>query len=318
LQDRQAQGLEVRDVECLAGDASDRSYYRVFLDEGSLVLSLMPTPFEPESLSFLDVARLFAEIPVRIPAIHHVSGEEGILLLEDLGDDLLQGVVKEASSGRKRELYREAISILARLQRRGSELRNGDYLPYRLAFDEEKLRTELEFFARHFLSGFRGASLRAEDLEVLDGAFLRIASDLACLPRVLCHRDYHVRNLMVVEGELVVIDFQDARMGPASYDLVSLLRDSYAEHDPEFVTEMREEFRRVSGGVDIEGQFDLMSLQRNLKALGTFGYQVSARKNDVYRQYVNGTLQLVRDNLMRNRKWDDLRGVLANYLPEIA
>jgi aminoglycoside/choline kinase family phosphotransferase len=187
-----------------------------------------------------------------------------------------------------------------------------------LAFDEEKLRAELEFFADHFLSGFRGALLRAVEREVLEGAFLRIALDLARFPRVLCHRDYHARNLMVVEDELAVIDFQDARMGPASYDLVSLLRDSYVEHDPDFVTEMKEEFRRVSGGVDIEGQFDLMSLQRNLKALGTFGYQVSERKNDVYRQYVSATLKLVRDNLVRNRQWGDLHGVLANYLPEIA
>jgi aminoglycoside/choline kinase family phosphotransferase len=123
---------------------------------------------------------------------------------------------------------------------------------------------------------------------------------------------------MVLDGELAVIDFQDARMGPATYDLVSLLRDSYLEHDPDFEAEMREEFRCVSDGVEIEGQFDAMSLQRNLKALGTFGYQISVKANDVYRQYVPMTLGLVRDNLYRDRSWVDLHKVLANHLPEIA
>jgi aminoglycoside/choline kinase family phosphotransferase len=277
----------------------------------------MPSPFDPESFPFLEVARMFAEIPVRIPEIHHVSGEEGIMLLEDLGNDLLQDVANEAGSGIKRELYLEAISILARLQQRGSELRSRGYVPYRLAFDEEKLYTELDFFARHFLAGFRAASLREEERETLDIAFFQIAAELARLPRIVCHRDYHARNLMVVEGELAVIDFQDARMGPASYDLVSLLRDSYVEHDRDFVAEMKEAFRRASGGVDVESQFDLMSLQRNLKALGTFGFQISVRKNDVYRQYVDRTLGLVRENLVRNHQWDGLRAVLANHLPEI-
>jgi hypothetical protein len=123
---------------------------------------------------------------------------------------------------------------------------------------------------------------------------------------------------MVLESGLAVIDFQDARMGPASYDLVSLLRDSYVEHDPDFVAEMKEAFRRSSGGVDVDPQFDLMSLQRNLKALGTFGFQISVRKNGIYRQYVHRTLELVRDNLLKNHQWDGLRTVLANHLPEIA
>jgi aminoglycoside/choline kinase family phosphotransferase len=317
LEDRRAEGLGIRDAWPLAGDASNRSYYRVVLDEGSLVLSLMPSPFDPGSFSFLDVARMFAEIPVRIPEIHHVSGEEGIILLEDLGNDLLQDVANEAGSGKKRELYLEAISILARLQQRGAELRNRGYVPYRLAFDEDKLHSELDFFAQHFMTGFRAASLRPEEREALDKAFQRIAGELARLPRVVCHRDYHARNLMVVEAELAVIDFQDARMGPASYDLVSLLRDSYVEHDPDFEAEMREAFRRVSGGTDVESQFDLMSLQRNLKALGTFGFQISVRKNDIYRQYVDRTLGLVRENLVRNNQWDGLRAVLAGYLPEM-
>jgi aminoglycoside/choline kinase family phosphotransferase len=318
VEERKPDGLPIREVQRLAGDASDRSYYRLRLDEGSLVLALMPAPFDPESLSFLNVARLFREIPVRIPRIQHVAAELGIVLLEDLGDALLQHEVERASREKKRELYRKAISILCRLQKRGAELRDERYQPYRLAFDESKLSAELEFFSEHFLAGFRGARLRTNEEEALSRAFMRIAAELARLPRVLCHRDYHSRNLMVVGSELAVIDFQDARMGPASYDLVSLLRDSYVDHDEDFVVEMKKEFERESSRAEIEEQFDLMSLQRNLKALGTFGYQVWVKKNDVYRKYVVRTLGLVRDNLARNRGWEDLQEVLANHLPEIA
>ena len=123
---------------------------------------------------------------------------------------------------------------------------------------------------------------------------------------------------MVLKGELAVIDFQDARMGPASYDLVSLVRDSYVEHDPDFVGEMIDEFRRAAAVPVSDEELDLVSLQRNLKALGTFGYQISVRGLDVYRRYVPPTLSLVRANLLRNPRWDGLRKPLAAHLPELA
>jgi aminoglycoside/choline kinase family phosphotransferase len=127
---------------------------------------------------------------------------------------------------------------------------------------------------------------------------------------------------MVLDSGLAVIDFQDARMGPMSYDLVSLLRDSYVEHDEEFVVEMVETFLRGVKGIavphDFESELDLMSLQRNLKALGTFGYQISIRGADVYEPYVSPTLELVESNMMRNHRWNELRKVLSTYITEIS
>lgn len=302
----------------LVGDASSRSYYRVRLEKGSLIVALMPEAFDPDSFPFLNVARLFDRIPVRIPKIHDVAGSEGILLLEDLGDDLLQSRATGAQATEKTCLYRRAVSILNRIQSRGAELRDERFIPYRLAFDKKKLLEELVFFEQHFMMGFCGFELSDDDRETLHVSFETIASELDVRPRVLCHRDYHSRNLMVIEDELAVIDFQDARMGPVSYDLVSLLRDSYVEHEAHFVAEMLEEFRRGGGGADFEDEFDIMALQRNLKALGTFGYQISVRGNDVYRPYVAATLHLVRRNLDENSRWDGLRKTLASHLPEIA
>ena len=121
---------------------------------------------------------------------------------------------------------------------------------------------------------------RPADRAALDAEWRSIVAELAAEPRVLCHRDYHSRNLMMRDGSLYIIDFQDARMGPDTYDLVSLLRDSYVDIGDRELDELIAYFlalkARTPGDTDAQEfrrRFDLMALQRNLKALGTFGYQ---------------------------------------------
>ena len=142
---------------------------------------------------------------------------------------------------------------------------------------------------------------------------------------MLCHRDYHSRNLMLHEGSLYIIDFQDARMGPDTYDLVSLLRDSYVDFTEQQVEELiafflalRGAWRRPRGGPqEFRRRFDLMALQRNLKALGTFGFQTTSRGNTVYIQYIPRTLNYVRANLARYARFGRLRELLAEHLEEL-
>jgi aminoglycoside/choline kinase family phosphotransferase len=318
--------LDVDRIEPLAGDASNRAYFRLVLADGAKpgktrIVALLPEAFEPASLPFLNVAALFAKIPIRTPEVLHVAGEQGALVLEDLGDNLLQDAVGHANAERKAALYREAIDILARLQRRGKELASKDYVPYRIAFDAQKFMWELEFFRKHFLEGLRGETLDASELEELETSFRAITAELCEHPFVLCHRDYHARNLMVPEesdrsAELVVIDFQDARQGPRGYDFVSLVNDSYVAHTPELVAAMTERFQRAIGA-DLSAELDVAALQRNLKALGTFGYQIGQRDNPVYARYVEGTLRLIGANLERNPRWDALRRILARHCEEI-
>jgi hypothetical protein len=307
-------------LEKLAGDASNRLYFRVEPEEGETrILALLPAPFEPGELSFLEVTRLFQAIPLRVPRIHEIAGDLGILLLEDLGDMLLQDAVeKGCAPGRKESLYRESVSMLARLQSRGAELSREarDFGPFRIAFDEKKFSDELLFFRTHFLEGFKGRSLSAEEARELDSGFQELSSALASQPYALCHRDYHSRNLILCDEEIAVIDHQDARMGPRCYDLASLLNDSYVAHDAALVRELKDRFHRETGA-DVEAEYDVAALQRNLKALGTFGYQISARGNDVYRRYVPHTLALVRANLEANPRWDRLGTALARHLPEL-
>jgi aminoglycoside/choline kinase family phosphotransferase len=123
-------------------------------------------------------------------------------------------------------------------------------------------------------------------------------------------------------GGLYVIDFQDARLGPDTYDLVSLLRDSYVELDEAFVDETIRYFAARKGQAseqlpEFRRRFDLMAVQRNLKALGTFGFQASARGNTAYVQYVARTLQHVRSNFTRYPRFSRLHGLLAEHLEEL-
>ena len=130
---------------------------------------------------------------------------------------------------------------------------------------------------------------------------------------MLCHRDYHSRNLMLHDGRLYLIDFQDARLGPDTYDLVSLLRDSYVDLDRPRGRRADRVFSGAQEGVtaptsaEFRRRFDLMALQRNLKALGTFGYQTTTRGNTVYIQYIPRTLRYVRTNLA------EIRAVCARF-----
>ena len=192
--------------------------------------------------------------------------------------------------------------------------RRDAYLPYRIAFDVEKLTWELDFFVRHFVEGYRGV---VADAGGAGGARRRVGrrspDELAAEPRVLCHRDYHSRNLMLHDGSLYIIDFQDARMGPDTYDLVSLLRDSYVDiADAASSTSSIAYFLALKGRhatrAEFRRRFDLMALQRNLKALGTFGYQTMTRRNPVYIQYMPRTLRYARTNLEKYPRFARLRG----------
>jgi len=322
-------GLSARGAKVvpLTGDASDRRYFRVLLhDEPAQVLAVHPGPIEFSALPFVNVAQLLASMPVPVPAILGHSNQLGIIALQDLGDVTLQAHLGAASPVEHAALYRQAVTLIDTLQRRGSELASSSYVPYGIAFDVEKLTWELQFFTKHFLEAYRGARIDQASRDALAAEYAGIVEELASEPRVLCHRDYHSRNLMLRNGSLYIIDFQDARMGPDTYDLVSLLRDSYVDFTEAQVDELIAFFlalrtgRAGAGATDareFRRRFDLMALQRNLKALGTFGFQTTSRHNTVYIQYIPRTLNSARSNLSRYPRFERLRQLLAQYLDEL-
>jgi aminoglycoside/choline kinase family phosphotransferase len=311
----------VERVERLAGDASDRRYLRVTLSHGdSVVLAVHAGPIQVGSLPFVNVARLFAELPVAVPAILGYSEAAGVLALEDVGDITLQSWLSSASDAGRLARYREAASIVEVIQRRGAEVDPSGYLPYQLAFDIEKLTAELDFFVRHFIEAHRGIVLSPPEREALAGEWAAIAGELASEPRVLCHRDFHSRNLMVHGDRLWVLDFQDARLGPDTYDLVSLLRDSYVDPGDDVREAVIAEFMTLRGHTDareFRRRFDLMSVQRNLKALGTFGLQVTVRGRVSYLGDVPRTLGYLHTTLRAHSRFASLLRLLASRLEEL-
>ena len=305
----------------LTADASTRRYFRVIPPAGpSIVLALHEGAIDVATLPFIAVARLFSRMPVPVPTVRGHADALGILALDDLGDVTLQSHVGAGTPTEHAALYREAVALVGVMQRRGAELLTPADGPSQLALDVPKLTWEMDFFVKHFVEGYRGAALTTAERSGLAHEWASIVEELASEPRVLCHRDYHSRNLMVHGGQLYVIDFQDARMGPDTYDLASLLRDSYVDITDGELDGFLAYFLAARGSADavaFRRRFDLMAVQRNLKALGTFGFQASARDNPLYIQYMPRTLKYVRDNFDRHARFGRLRDLLATHIDEL-
>lgn len=301
----------------LLGDASTRRYFRYVSDKKeSYILAAYPEPFEPQTFTYLQMHALFSELGLPVPELIALNGTLGIVLQEDLGNETLFSRLKTASPEERGQLIRGAIDYLIRIQQHGAAALKPEYEASRLALDEAKLGQELGFFQEHYLEGYRGLSNAGEP--ALAQEFSALVAELERSPRLLCHRDYQTRNLMLKQDRLYIIDFQDARMGPSSYDLASLLKDSI-QLEPEA---MRAEvdYYLSEAGQDgdlkwFDREFELMSIQRLLKALGTYGYQITVRgKRDSYLPYIAGSLQRVSLSLQVVSGFPYIRSVVEREL----
>src|SRR5215471_7549368 len=170
-------GLHARGARVvpLTGDASDRRYFRILVrDEAAQVLAVHPGPIDFKALPFVNVATLLSQMPVPVPRILRHSNELGIIALQDLGDVTLQAHLGAATRAEHAALYREAVALIDTLQRRGAELADSRFVPYGIAFDVEKLTWELNFFVKHFLEAYRGASFSEAERTALAAEFAAI------------------------------------------------------------------------------------------------------------------------------------------------
>ncbi len=325
-------------VELLAGHASARRYLRVHARSRSVVVMVLPddalaseeaTAGEaPEELPFLSVQRYLAGLGVRVPEIYAVDLAAGTVTLEDLGDRTLEAALVAApdAAAARAELYGRAVDDLAFLRQEASRHPDPAALPFTRRFDYELLRWELDHFREWGLEAWKGAKLEAAEREVVEGAFDEIARRLAELPAGLTHRDYQSRNLMVVGPELVVIDFQDALLGPMVYDLVALLRDSYVTLAWDEVETLKGRYLdawRSLGGTppereDLDPAFDLQTVQRKLKDAGRFVFIDRVKGNADFLPHIPASLAYVREALGRLPEYGRLQEVLAAYVPELA
>ncbi|HEX3560203.1 MAG TPA: phosphotransferase [Pyrinomonadaceae bacterium] len=297
-------GGDTERIVALTPDASTREYFRIPWKKSSAIAAVYPEPFDPEVHPFLDVTRLFAEAGLPVPEILNVDALAGIIVQEDFGDRQLRRAFESASDDEREAYLEQAISLIADVQAATPLASERDSIASRLAFDEAKLSWELEYFLEHYFVSLRGERLKHGEEAQLRAELNDVSAELAARPRTLCHRDFHPSNLMVdAAGRLRIIDYQDARMGPSSYDLVSLLLDRRTTLPS--LAEVRErrlfflEERRSRGLENIDPdefayEFRLMAVQRCLKAVGTFSYQTATLgRGETYAQFINPMLKIV-------------------------
>ena len=287
-------------VFSLAGDASNRRYYRVVLDQQSWVL-MRWDPFNPEDYPFLSVLNHFAKNHVNVPQVIAMSPKEGLVLLEDLGDLTLERKFWESQNHESSiEFYRMAIDEIVKIHH-PSTLDKSDCTAFKIQFDTEKFLWEMNYGKDNLLSGMLNFPFSEKNQKEISEIFTDICVKLHEEPKRIAHRDYHSRNLMIKLDQMTVIDFQDARLGPVQYDLVSLMRDSYVDMNDSMANGLidyyldqskqylpkdfsREHFDRI---------FELQSIQRCFKACGSFASFYHLREDRRYLKYLSGTLRRV-------------------------
>ena len=317
------QGITSRDIVPLTPDASTRKYYRINWKNRSAVAAVYAEPFDPEFHPYLDVTRLFLESDLPVPEIYAVDGAAGIIVQEDLGDQQLFQVYDSEPEDKCDEFKEQAIALIARIQKATQKAYDMHSIASKLAFDEAKLSWELDFFFEHYFGSLRREKLRHAETAELKAELNDVAAELSAVPRVLCHRDYHAANLMIDNKKRMrIVDHQDARMGPASYDLVSFLLDrqpclpSLAElraYRLYFLEERRLQGLSAIDPDEFAQEFRLMTIQRGLKATGTFSCQTAVfGRGAAYERFIQPTLQIV----LQAAEWLDRFPTLRRMIKE--
>lgn len=304
-------------IRQLTPDASIREYFRINWNNQTAIACLYPEAFLPLEQTYLDITGLFLAGGLPVAEIYEVDGELGVIVLEDFGDTILRDYLQNAAPDERNSLLNEAISLIAKIQAATPKAFELNSVASRLKFDEEKLLWELNFFKTHYFETLRKEKLSETENKALGEEFTELSRELETRAKVLCHRDFHAANLMLdQEKRLRIIDHQDARIGSVAYDLVSLLLDRIQEAPAFDWLEEKKLFflaEREKIGLDkidekdFDYEFDLMTVQRCLKAIGTFSFQSVNRGKTHYIEFIEPMFSVVLDSSERLGKFPQLR-----------
>jgi N-acetylmuramate 1-kinase len=264
--------LGVERIEPASSDASFRRYFRVYGPRGTHIVMDAP-PDHEDVRPYLRVGALLESLRIHVPRVHESDIHRGLLLLEDLGPTLYLSRLRAGAD--PEALYGDALEALADIQAHGGAAA-ATLRPY----DREPLLTELSLMPEWFCARHLALELTSDERELVAQSFELLIREALAQPQVFVHRDYHSRNLMVLEARNPgVIDFQDALRGPIGYDLVSLLKDCYiAWPRPRVVQWVSAHRARLlargwaaaSSDAELLHWFDFIGVQRHLKVLGIF------------------------------------------------
>jgi hypothetical protein len=333
---------QINRVTPLAGDASSRSYARLFLTgkgpTSTVVMLLSGSGLSVSSdelavfseplreLPYMNVHRFLQPLGVRIPEVYYDGQKEGFLLLEDVGDTPLRDAVDGKPTEEIERLYRQAIDQLVLLQVEGTRRRTDSCIAFQQRFDQRLFLWEFEHFIEWGLEKQEGKPLSAAEGRELRSLFEHISAALDQAPAFLNHRDYHSWNLFVHNGEIRVIDFQDALLAPASYDLETLLND---RDTPTVITPVLEQslvhyyhsaWTNLGGAAfpleDLWEEYNLCLLQKACKVVGRFYYLELEKGKTGYSRYIPPTLGTIHRVLTRLPQYSRLQEIVSSHFPE--
>ena len=282
--------INEENLEKLHGDASTRIYWRLNTSIGTWIVSEQE-PFSPDS-DFINIANFLTKHNIAVPKIINTMPDKGIIITQDIGnDDLFKKARDNVLENLK--LYEEAIDTIIKMQTKLPT--DNSCIAFKRAFDEPKWLWELEHTENYFFRRFLNPKLSDQEWNLIKTSFKNIAKEIDLSILKFSHRDYHSRNILYFNKKLFLIDFQDARLGPPLYDLVSILRDCYIELPKKEEAKL---IQRYKNGINFkipnfEEQYLVAALQRHLKACGTFAYQSIERKNNFYLKFIRHTWDLI-------------------------
>lgn len=292
-----------RQLSQLTQDASTREYFRIDWNGGTAIACVYPEPFIAAEQTYLDVTALFRSAGLPVAEIVDFNEQLGIIVQEDFGDVILRDVLERSTAEEKEKLIDDAIRLIPRIQAATGSAYDLNSIASQLRFDTEKLMWELEFFKTHYFTTFKKQPLLPEIDAALMREFEELSNELETKAKVLCHRDFHAANLMVGKGgHLRIIDHQDARIGSAAYDLVSFLLDRVTEPPTaHWLAEKRRFFLTEREKLGLEkldeavftDEFRLQTIQRCLKAVGTFSYQSVNRGKTYFIPFIKPMFEIV-------------------------
>ncbi len=310
------------EIKTLTPDASTREYFRINYKNQPAIACVYGESFKAAEHNFLDITALFHASDLPVAEVYNFDEKLGIVVQEDFGDTILRDGLIQSKD--KEKLINESISLIAKIQAATPKAFELNSIASRLKFDEEKLLWELNFFKTHYFETLRKRKLLPKDAAALNAEFIELAAELAARATVLCHRDFHAANLMIdSNNRLRIIDHQDARIGSASYDLVSLLLDRVLETPEQiWLYEKKKLFlaeRQKLGleKIDFEKfdyEFKLQTIQRCLKAIGTFSFQSVNRGKIYFLQYIEPMIRIVLQAAENLNRFPNLQRIIAKNI----
>jgi hypothetical protein len=311
-------------IEVLTPDASTREFFRIEWHNQPAIACIYGESFVAAEHNYLDVTKLFLESGLPVAEIYAFDEASGIIILEDFGDRILRDVLQKSGEETREDYLNEAIRLIAQIQAATPKAFELNSIASKLKFDEEKLGWELNFFKTHYFESLKKQKLSDEDERLLNAEFTEIARELETKASVLCHRDFHAANLMIdPQSHLRIIDHQDARLGSVTYDLVSLLLDRVFEPPSRaWVREKRLFFLSEREKLGLETidpdrfakEFHLQTIQRCLKATGTFSYQSVFREKTHFISFIKPMLQIVLQACERLERFPHLQRIITNQV----